>query len=228
MNSNKVAAFIDYESLFYGMLNEHGAYYNLTDLINILTGFGRLVFARAYANFKTPILKDEPQRLDNVAISAIQCDASGKKNYTDFYMLNDIFETVIDNQDINTYILVTGDGHFKGVLAKLKFKHNKNVIVISVKGCANNALRSFDLHELEPQITRSDIIKYIDNKNKEYGYITFQQAIKKAEAELNLNIFPVLSSLVDDGVIKKSLLATSNGMITVLSINDSDPKVAQV
>lgn len=176
--------------------------------------------------FGVSILSGSAQ-LDNVAIAAIQCDTDGKKNYTDFYLLNDIYETLIDRPDINTYVIVTGDGHFKGVLAKLKFKHQKNVVVISVKGCVNKALKSFTFYELEPQNTRQTVIRYIDKSINEYGYITFQQAVRRAESELRLNIFPVLSQLVDEGAIKKKIVYIGDRDSTVLTLNKSVPEVTK-
>ena len=57
-----------------------------------------------------------------------------KKDFTDFIMLDKIYQTAYSRKSVDTFIILTGDGHFTSVVLFLKNTCHKNVIVYGVKG----------------------------------------------------------------------------------------------
>lgn len=75
-----------------------------------------------------------------------------KKDFTDFIMLDKIYQTAYADKDIDTYIIFTGDGHFTSVVLFLKNVCRKHVLVYGVKGAFSGQLMTAAsaVREIEP------------------------------------------------------------------------------
>src|SRR2546421_9128882 len=60
----------------------------------------------------------------------------------DLNMLMDIIETVFDRPTISTFVLMTGDKDFTRIIARLKLRLNKTVIVVGIPGTVSRDLIS--------------------------------------------------------------------------------------
>ena len=64
------------------------------------------------------------------------------KDFTDFIMLDHIYQAAMsDRDDIDVFVIFTGDGHFTSVASFLKNKCKKEVEIYAVKGGCSNQLR---------------------------------------------------------------------------------------
>lgn len=63
-----------------------------------------------------------------------------KKDFTDFIMLDKIYQTAYSDKDIDTYIIFTGDSHFTSVVLFLKNVCRKKVVVYGVKNAFSGQL----------------------------------------------------------------------------------------
>lgn len=116
-----------------------------------------------------------------------------KKDFTDFIMLDRIYQTAYSNKEIDTYIIFTGDGHFSSVVLFLKNICAKKVVVYGVKNAFSNQLKiaastfreiehdelapvcsfiieSINTLEKENKNARPTFMKTVDAVSAKYGY----------------------------------------------------------
>jgi hypothetical protein len=114
---DRVAVFVDYESLYYGLLNEHGVRPFEADAVDRIRQFaadlGYIVKFDAFADFEgNEDLKTEMSRLRSKGVSPQHVMKIKEKSYTDFVMLDSIYRTTLEDPNVNIFVVVTGDGHF--------------------------------------------------------------------------------------------------------------------
>ena len=81
-----------------------------------------------FGDFSNPKLQSEISGIREITDSIIDTQNPSpviKKDFTDFIMLDYIYQEVDDNPNISTYILFTGDGHFSSVVRYLQLKKKK-------------------------------------------------------------------------------------------------------
>ena len=136
---NDVALFIDWENLKYS-LHSSGQVPNLSTLIEAAARYGRIVIARAYADWEEPFhLNSRDQlRLYDSGIEPVFVPSrtdthrqNRRKNSVDVKMSTDCVEVSFTNPHIRTYILVSGDADFLHLANSLRSRGNR-VVVIAV------------------------------------------------------------------------------------------------
>lgn len=65
-----------------------------------------------------------------------------KKDFTDFIMLDRIYQTAYTDKNVDTYIIFTGDGHFSSAVLFLKNVCRKHVVVYGVKNAFSGQLKT--------------------------------------------------------------------------------------
>lgn len=176
MKSQKtVALFIDYEYVIYGVKEKHRRVPTPLKLINTALEYGRVSVARAFADFNDQAVIPHADQLAAGSIEKIQCPIEIRnervKNYTDFYMLDHIYQTAHTHPDLTSYILMTGDGHFGSVAAYLKHRLQKDVVVVGYEGSINPRFEQagctvrFLEPEVYPSLPESEVDKLIQFVN---------------------------------------------------------------
>lgn len=225
---NRVSMFIDYENVFYGLHNQ-GGYADPRKLIQIAQKYGTVLHARAFADFKEPALEREIPNLRSASIEVQHVPnvvTRGKvKSYVDFSMLDDIYQTILDRPEINTYVLVTGDGHFAGVVARLRFRLEKNVVVLGAKGTISRELRQSAqiVEELDfpAPLEEEDLIRFMLEGEMKYPYISFGST---AKAYANYKGIPeasvqaALSAMVARGLVKQEVTKIGDREVRILKV----------
>jgi uncharacterized LabA/DUF88 family protein len=135
-----VALFIDWENIK-ASLDERGLKPNMTALRETAENFGRLVVAKAYADWQNEWHQNDPQNLYSAGIEPVYVPtklggASGltnqrRKNSVDVKLTADCIETYHRYQSVQTFVLVSGDGDFVHVVNTLR-PYGKEVIAIGV------------------------------------------------------------------------------------------------
>ena len=74
------------------------------------------------------------------------------KNILDFYLQRDILDFAIRNPDVSSFLVISGDSDFKGVLDVIK-QHGYNVKILAPPGGISNKLSNH-------RISRKNIRKY--------------------------------------------------------------------
>lgn len=97
-----------------------------------------------FANFSKFRDKEKEIRrirtITNSIIDTYNPDAHYKKDFTDFIILDNIYQKALSREDIETFIIFTGDGHFSSVCAFLKNFCHKEVGIYGVQGGISSTL----------------------------------------------------------------------------------------
>ncbi|MBI5947751.1 MAG: NYN domain-containing protein [Chloroflexi bacterium] len=134
-----VAVFVDWENLKFS-LAQRDRRPNVTALREAAERFGRIVYARAYADWQDPVHAGDPASLYMAALEPVYVltkryiDGSGEiriKNSVDVKLAADCIEASHQFPNVTTYIIVSGDHGFLHVVNTLR-PHGKQVVVIGV------------------------------------------------------------------------------------------------
>src|SRR5689334_17455681 len=128
-----VAMFIDWENIKYSLLNRENRLPNVQALKETAGRFGRVVTAKAYANWQEGHNLRDPNDLYSVGIEPIYVptifigpgDATTdglprRKNSVDIKLAVDTVEFALLNPSVATFVFVTGDGDFIHLINTLR------------------------------------------------------------------------------------------------------------
>lgn len=243
----EVALFIDFENVRYSLLNNYGQEPDPHKLIAKARKYGTVPVALAYADFsKHP--DHYKRRFEAAGISRVDVPLrtlpGGKeKSSADLDMLLDIVDTVLDRPQISTFVLMTGDGDFVRISARLKNRFGKDVVIAGVPGTISSDLidsatladpleiEERHLGELEARYVR--LLSWIDEHWETTTFMNIARYIAGPRRPLGPvgleDARALLNSLVRLDVIRQEMVDLSNGGTTrAVRLNRDHPFVAQV
>ena len=134
-----------------------------------------------FGDFSNPGMRSEIPRIREVTNLVIETQNTSphyKKDFTDFIMLDYIYQKALVSADngVGTFIIFTGDGHFSSVVKFLVDKCEKNVIIYAVREGLSGMLKNVASkcievpEEGEPERTYYSMIVYhINELQKRFG-----------------------------------------------------------
>jgi uncharacterized LabA/DUF88 family protein len=154
---NKIAIFVDVQNIYYTTRDTFSRQFNYKKLWEIISAEGEIVCANAYATHRG----DEKQLKFQNALKHIgftvklkpfiqRSDGSAKGDW-DVGITIDVMETA---KDVDTVILLSGDGDFGLLLEKIKQNYNVNTEVYGVPALtANNLIETANVfHPIEEDL----------------------------------------------------------------------------
>jgi uncharacterized LabA/DUF88 family protein len=135
-----LAIFIDWENIYISTVTEYKSKPNVSAILEKAREYGRIVSAAAYADWTDGDFRQAPPTLYSNGISPRYISAryfpGGKSqkrrtNSIDVMLAVECSDFLHDHPQVDTYVLVTGDGDFIPLLSLLRSK-GKNVVVIGV------------------------------------------------------------------------------------------------
>lgn len=161
---NDIALFVDWENLKFS-LHEREMEPNITALMETVQRYGRLVVARAYADWQDYYLNrsHDQANLYYAGIEPVFVPSrpdprqTRRKNTVDVKMSTDALEVSFTNRHIKTFVLVSGDADFIHIANALRFRGNR-VIMIGVSWSTSERLseRVDDLVFYDQEIASHD------------------------------------------------------------------------
>jgi len=137
----RTTVFVDYESWFYGCKNQYQAEPDVVGWFNHVKDKGQIDDVFFFADFSHDAIKDHIVKLRNISNSIIDCSKGDKtKEYTDFIMLDHIYQRLFRQADIKQFVLFTGDSHFQSVVAFLRNFNEKKVGIYALDGSLSHLL----------------------------------------------------------------------------------------
>jgi uncharacterized LabA/DUF88 family protein len=145
-----VALFIDWENIKISLQNRNKERPNLSALRDVAESFGRLVVARAYADWQEGWHADDPPALYAAGIDPVYVptrkfianettEGVRRKNSVDIKLTADCIEVSHQFPSVNTFVLVSGDGDFVHLVNILR-PYGKHVVAIGVSWSTNARL----------------------------------------------------------------------------------------
>jgi len=154
---NKIAIFVDVQNIYYTTRDTFSRQFNYKKLWEIISAEGEIVCANAYATHRG----DEKQLKFQNALKHIgftvklkpfiqRSDGTAKGDW-DVGITIDVMETAMD---VDTVILLSGDGDFGLLLEKIKQDYNVNAEVYGVPALtANNLIETANaFHPIEEDL----------------------------------------------------------------------------
>jgi len=187
-----------------------------------------------FADFSNPKLKNEIANIRQITNTIIDTQNSGhyKKDYTDFIMLDYIYQNAIDNESTDVYIIFTGDGHFSSVVKFLTNKLRKKVVIYGVSGAFSSHLKTAatecrELPDADEQNKYCKIIvdnfRFIHNQKKKRIIPTFMSTVETLSSQHDIpqeKIKEALSKMIDENyILKKEKKMPRGQSIKVLEAN---------
>jgi uncharacterized LabA/DUF88 family protein len=135
-----LAIFIDWENIYISTVTEYKSKPNVSAILEKAREYGRIVSAAAYADWTDGDFRQAPPTLYSNGISPRYISAryfpGGKSqkrrtNSIDVMLAVECSDFLHDHPQVDTYVLVTGDGDFIPLVSLLRSK-GKNVVVIGV------------------------------------------------------------------------------------------------
>lgn len=139
----KGIAFVDFEHWCFSLRDEFKMRPNITEWVEDIFHRASIEEILFFGDFSEPALQNEMGAIrtyTNRIIDTHNPDRH-KKDFTDFIMIDHIYQTVISRPEISCFFIVTGDGHFNSVASFLKNYCQKEIGVYGVKGCMSSSLK---------------------------------------------------------------------------------------
>ena len=169
--NREIALLLDWENIRFGLQQQNLAP-NISAIMEEAQGLGRVVVARAYADFQNHVMFNDPRRLYAAGVEPVyvpgrvyQNDRDGiissvRKNSVDVKLTADCVEFCYRYPNIDAYMLVSGDGDFIHLVKTLR-PYGKFVAIVALSWTASPRLtesadwvKFYDL-DVEPSVQRN-------------------------------------------------------------------------
>ena len=236
-NENKRAMiFVDYEHWFISFDRFYHKKPDIKAFRDQLSQSYDIVDIIFFADFSNAALRAEISRIREVTGSIIETQNSSayfKKDFTDFIMLDRIYQEAMLRADIDTFIIFSGDGHFSSVVSFLKTKCRKEVGIYGVKDALSSALKGAAdwtvevtgeddcIRKFAPMILKS-IRNIQDRHGKQRARVTFWgtvEAVSKNNGVEKSDIAETLRKLLEKEYMRQVFIRAGTKKIKVISVN---------
>lgn len=141
----RAIAFVDYEHWFISLSKLHKTRPDIRSWRDELARRYELQEIIFFADFSNPTIRQEIPRIrevSNYIIETQNTSTAHKKDFTDFIMLDHIYQKAINAPEIDVFILFSGDGHFSSVTNYLITQLGKEVGIYAVRGGMSTQLKN--------------------------------------------------------------------------------------
>ncbi len=164
-NKKKTAlVFVDFEYMQISHKNRYGIEPPVLSWYRSLCEEYEVKELYVFADFSNPAMKNNLPYLRQITDNIIETQNTAsrhKKDFTDFFLLDKMYQKAFENNKAETYILFTGDGHF-GAVSRFLIRHcKKEVVIYGVEGNISGTLYN--------QVTR--VVEYPDIETVKKAYI---------------------------------------------------------
>lgn len=237
----KAIVFVDYEHWYISLNNLYGIKPDLRAWRAMLSEKYDIAGIYFFGNFSNPALRAEISRIreiSNLIIETQNSNAHYKKDFTDFIMLDHIYQSAIDSDKIDAFVIFTGDGHFSSVVSYLVTKCRKEVGIYAVRDALSSQLKNsasyyvtvptpeeHSLHIKRLIIKAIDAV-YADNPKPRPTFVATVEAVSKNYSIDRDLVNNALSSLMEDGtVFQRRIRVGYDKSIKILVVNHEAAKM---
>ena len=180
-------AFVDYEHWYISMYRMYSRKPDIRQWRSAVSELYDVHDILFFGDFSNPSLRAEISKIREVSSSIIETQNASsyhKKDYTDFIMLDHIYQRAItygDNTDV--FIIFSGDGHFSSAASFLVNRCGKTVAVYGIRDCLSTQLKNTASVTVEwpPVNSDSDSESFTNVEDREDGINGNIQSVYAAE-----------------------------------------------
>jgi uncharacterized LabA/DUF88 family protein len=251
---NEVAVFVDLENIRYSMLNRWHQEPDPVYWRDKARKYGLIGIARAYADFE----QHPPQLRQRLSVAGFEAEHYAVKRYrdrdgsdrirsiADLHMVIDIVDTALGRPNIDTFLFFTGDGDFIRVVAMLRNRLGKRVVICGVPETTSRdlvmAAGEEDPLEVSEVVTSPELDAALIGRIDEYerslygGFLPTQgNLIAWLRQRLEVGLMPAeqidgkILEFIRQGLLYKQLETSSRGKtLTTTRLRRDHPRVESV
>ena len=230
----KAIAFIDFEHWYISLDKLHRQRPDVRAWRDELAENYLLDDVYVFGDFSNPSLRAEIEKVRHVTNLIIETkNASGfyKKDFTDFIMLDNIYQAAINRSDIDAFIIFSGDGHFSSVVSYLCNRCRKEVGVYGVRDAVSSQLKNTatwvkEIPSLENKLTGYyypilQNLKQLENRPKP-SYPAFKSTCEYVAKYYELdesNVRAAMTELIEKGYLFQTEENVSGRQLRVLNVD---------
>ncbi len=202
-------AFVDYEHWYISMEKIYDQKPDIQawfDDLKKKCNIKEVVFFANFSKFKDK--ETETKRIrsfTNKIIDTFNPDSHYKKDFTDFIILDNIYQKAFEKNSPELFIIFSGDGHFSSALAFLRNFCNKQVGIYGATGCiSKNLINNADWYEEVPlkvdetAIIHNHLFTYLKECEKDTTYFpTFMRTAEEISQQTGIDIEKVTNVMSD-------------------------------
>ena len=222
----KAVAFVDYEHWYISLERTHGKKPDIQSWFDDLKKRCNIIEVIFFANFqKFKDKETETKRIrafTNKIIDTYNPDQRYKKDYTDFIILDNIYQKAFQSDSADLFIIFSGDGHFSSCAAFLKNFCGKQVGIYGVSGgISKNLVNSSDwciempLKVDEGAVYRNALFSYLKECESIPDFFpTYKRSVEFIAKQTELEqetLEKTLSDLIKQNYILQESSKTSSG-----------------
>jgi len=239
----RALVFVDFEHWYISLDNLHKQKPDIKAFRDELSDKYDIVDITFFADFSNPALRAELfyiRQITNAIVETQNHSVSHEKDFTDFIMLDHIYQSAITVGDrgIDAYVIFTGDGHFNSVVSFLVTKCKKEVAIYAVKNAVSAQLADSasysrllpDSFVSEKAIAEANIpslilqsLKGLYDRNKQKrARPTFWATVETVAKANNLEreeVSEALRILMRGGYVYQTKIKTANSELKILKVN---------
>ena len=241
MQKPKAVAFIDFEHWYISL---DRFYHTRPDMKAWFAEVSKTYDVRdvyVFADFSNQSLRAEIPKIREITSSIIEtqnASAFVTKDFTDFIMLDHIYQKALSEKEIKAFIIFSGDGHFSSVASFLRNRCGKTVGIYGVRGALSSQLRNtatwcVEIPAAEKAVDENqkyyDMIfgnlKYLaeNNRGERKMYPTFRGTVDAVSAYYSANRDDVMNAmryLVErDYIVQSEEKIDAHHTVKVIKVN---------
>ena len=211
----KTAAFVDFEHWYISLREIHGRKPNIQAWFDDLRTRGQLLDVIFFGDFsENSAMRDELdhiRRFSNHVVETTNIAPHAKASFTDFIMLDNIYQKVISSPDLEQIILFTGDSDFCSVASYLRNFCGKTVGLYGIDNAISSQLEAISNwcirlpFSTEPyQECRTAILKNLRYAESHTKSPTFRATVRKVSEHYDLPEDAVeaeLKLMIEEGIV---------------------------
>lgn len=245
--TEEVALFIDLENITTALWNRFQQSPDPFSWVDKARKYGPIAFSRAYGDFSQPHLQRLESDLRALGIDKFDCPTKQRGTETqstvDSNIIIDLYEVALDRPSIRTFILMAGDSDYIRVVARLRQRLDKKVVIAAVPGSISRELvRAAGAEDpLEPaQAEEVDELKLIqlihayEASRRPGVFPTFRYLLSYVQDPRNAHVISPqvaqskLNELVQRGILVQDVVEGNAGTpVRVTQLNRNDDLVKQ-
>ena len=146
-------------------------------------------------------------------------------------MLDNIYQRALQDDDIDVFVIFSGDGHFSSAVSFLKNYCDREVGIYGVEGATSRLLKDAadwyvelpDAHSAQHKLYELILSAIKRVESKRIGYVTFTSTVSyvaNSGGYTQSQVKDALNALIDAGLIRQQDHAFSrNNKIKTLAVN---------
>ena len=153
-------AFVDYEHWYISYDRMYRSKPDIRAWRNALSekfDMGDIIF---FGDFSNPSLRSEIPKIREITSYIIETQNASshfEKDFTDFIMLDHIYQKAVTDESIDAFVIFSGDGHFSSVASFITNRVGKQVGIYAVKGALSSQLKNSATFAVEVSPTQNEL-----------------------------------------------------------------------